>query len=80
MYPEEMVLVLVLAKDSKSLDKNDVVFKPFYFSFFHLFCERKIWFPYVTPLGIDALCVGMADLSPRVSSSLKTRLKTQFMW
>lgn len=34
-YPEEMVPVLVVAEDSKSLDKNYVIFKPF-FPFFPL--------------------------------------------
>lgn len=54
VYPEEMVPDLVLAKHSKSLGRNNVVFKPFYFFFFHLFCNTEIWFPYVTALDIDA--------------------------
>lgn len=59
-YPEEMVPVLVVAEDSKSLDKNDVIFKTFYFPFFHFFCKTKIWLHYVTPLNFDALWVSTA--------------------
>lgn len=33
---------LSLAKDTRSLDENYVVFKPFYFPFFHLLCNIKI--------------------------------------
>lgn len=60
-YPEEIVPILVVAEDSKSLDKNDVLFKPFYFPFFHFFCKIKIWLHYVTPPDFDAVWVSMAD-------------------
>lgn len=35
-YPQEMVPFLVVAENGKSADKNDGIFKPFYFPFFSL--------------------------------------------
>lgn len=82
-YPEEMVPVLVVAEDSKSLDKNYVIFKPFYFPFFHLFCKIKIWLHcYSSELWCSLSKHGwsMEYLSTRLRSSLKIKLKTQCMW
>lgn len=60
-YPQEMVPILVVAENSKSPDKNDGIFKHFYFPFFHFFCKIKIWLHDVTPLDFHVLWVSMAD-------------------